>query len=159
MPDAVGDTVGKAVLGSLEMLRDAAQWTYPDSDIVKEARGVGIEVENYRELRDHDIEKLDRIAQRKFTSNKLMAALEGAGCRLGGLALVAVDIPLLFTVSLRAVQQIGSSYGVDMEDPEMLPVVMSVFNAGAAASSAAKATALADMRIAAVALGKNWTYK
>jgi hypothetical protein len=46
-----------------------------------------------------------------------------------------------------------------MEDPDMLPVVMSVFNAGATASEASKAAALADMRVAAVAFSKNWTYK
>jgi hypothetical protein len=46
-----------------------------------------------------------------------------------------------------------------MEDPDMFPVVMSVFNAGATASEAAKAAALADMRVAAIAFSKNWTYK
>lgn len=41
----------------------------------------------------------------------------------------------------------------------MLPVVLSVFSAGTAASSVAKAAALADMRVAVIALGKNWTFK
>lgn len=46
-----------------------------------------------------------------------------------------------------------------MEDPDMFPVVMNVFNVGTAASATAKAAALADMRVAAMALAKNWTYK
>ena len=158
-PDALTGTVEKAIMGFMEMLRDGSQWTYPDSDIVKEAAKVGVHVEHYRDLREHDTEKLDRIAQRYFTSNKVLAALEGAGCGLGGLALIAADIPALFLISFRSVQQIGSAYGFDMDDPEMLPVVMSVFNVGASASSAAKTAALADLRIAASAFAKNWTYK
>jgi hypothetical protein len=159
IPNSVDKTVKRAVLGFLEMIQDGSQWTYPDSDIVREARRVGLEVSDYRELRNCDLEKLDKVARRYFTSNKLIAALEGAGCGLGGLALVAADIPLLFGVGFRAVQQIGSSYGFDMEDPNMRPIVMSVFNVGASASSTAKAAALADMRVAATAFSKNWTYK
>ena len=120
---------------------------------------MGLEVSDYRELRDQDIEKLDQLAHRYFGTNKVIAALEGAGCGWGGLALTAVDIPLLFTVSFRAVQQIGSCYGFNMEDPNMHPIMMSVFNAGSAASSTAKAGALADARVAALAFGKNWPYE
>ena len=159
VPGSVQKTVSKAVIGFIEMLKDAAQWTYQDKNIVKEARKIGIKIDHHRQLREHDIEKLDQIAKRYFNSNKIIGALEGAGCGLGGLALIAADIPLLFTVSFRAVQQIGSSYGFDMEDPEMFPVVMSVFNAGATASEAAKTAALADMRVAAIAFSKSWTYK
>ncbi len=154
IPDAGRRTVEQAVLGFMEMLRDASRWTYPDKGIVEEARKVGIEVDDYRDLADHDLEKLDQIARSYFGSNKIVAALEGGGCGLGGMALIAADIPLLFGLSFRAVQQIGSCYGFDMEDPEMTPVVMSVFNVGSTASSTAKAAALVDMRVAAVAFGR-----
>ncbi len=85
VPDAVNKTVNKAVMGFMEMIRDGSQWTYPDADIVKEARKVGLDVNDYRELRDYNLEDLDKVAQRYFTSNKVIAALEGAGCGLGGI--------------------------------------------------------------------------
>lgn len=158
MPDAGRKTVERAVLGFMEMLRDASRWTYPDGGIVEEARKLGMEVDDYRDLSGQDLEKLDRLARSYFGTNKVVAALEGGGCGLGGVALIAADIPLLFGISFRAVQQIGSCYGFDMEDPEMTPVVMSVFNVGSTASSTAKTAALLDMRVAAVAFGRNWTY-
>lgn len=159
VPDAGRRTVEHAVMGAMEILRDGSRWTYPDSGIVKEARKLGIEISDYRDLCDQDMKKLDRIARSYFGSNKVIAALEGAGCGLGGVALIAADIPVLFGVSFRAVQQIGSCYGFDMEDPDMTPVVMSVYNAGATAESAAKTAALMDMRVAATALARNWTYQ
>lgn len=159
IPDAGRRNLERAILGVIEMLRDASRWTYPDSGIVREARRSGIGVADYRELSRHDIEDLDGIARRYFGSNKIVAALEGAGCGLGGVALLAADVPALFAISFRAIQQIGSSYGFDMEDPDMLPVVMSVFSVGTTASNTAKRVALRDMRTAAVALGRNLTYR
>ncbi len=158
VPDAGRRAVEQSILGFMEMLRDASRWTYPNKGIIEEARVVGIEVDDYRELANHDLEKLDRIARRYFDSNKIIAALEGGACGLGGMTLIAADVPLLFGLSFRAVQQIGSCYGFDMEDPVMTPVVMSIFNAGSAASSTAKARTLVDMRVAAVAFAKGSTY-
>jgi hypothetical protein len=159
IPNSVDNTITKSVLGFLELLKDASFWTYSNSDFIKEAEKIGIEIVDYRDLENEDLETCDKIARSYFNSNKIVALLEGFGCGLGGFALIAADIPALFTISFRAVQQIGSSYGFDMEDPDMIPVVMSVFNASSAASSAAKAAAITDMRIAAKAYAKNWTYK
>lgn len=159
VPGAAQKTISSAVLGVLEMLFDSAQWTYPDKQIFDIARKQGIEICEYTELAKYDIDKLDIIARSFFNENKITAALEGAGCGLGGLALVAADIPMLFTISFRAIQQVGSSYGFDMQDPAMLPVVLSILNAGSVATSLAKANTLTDMKIAAIALAKNWSYK
>jgi len=158
-PSPVREVLEKAVLGALELLKDAAYWSFSEEDILEEARSLGIYVSNCRELARFGLERLDPLARRYFTSNKLMAALEGAGCGLGGLALIAVDIPALFTLSFRAIQQIGSCYGFDMRDPDMSPVVLGVISAGSSAEVACKSAVLADMHIAAKALARNWTYK
>lgn len=161
IPDKLNTPLEKAVMSSFSTLNDAAKWTYSDEKIVKSAKTLGMVVSNHTELGRYELEKLDWLARQHFLENRLAAALEGAGCGLGGLALIAADVPILFTISFRAVQQIGSSYGFRMDDPDMMLVVMNIFNAGAAGSSTAKATAIADMHIAAEAFkrgGKVWTY-
>lgn len=161
IPNNLSKTLEKAVINSFSTLNNAAQWTYSDTQIVNNAKKLGLEVNNYQELGECDLEKLDQLARQHFMQNNLLAALEGAGCGLGGLTLIAADIPLLFTISFRAIQQIGSSYGFEMSNPDMLLVVMNIFNAGAAGSSASKIKAMADMHIAAAAFkkgGAKWTY-
>lgn len=161
IPNNLNETLEKAVMGSFSILNDAAQWTYSNAQIVKNARNLGLDVSDYKELGEYDLEKLDKLAKQHFMQNQLLAALEGAGCGFGGLTLIAADVPLLFTISFRAVQQIGSSYGFEMDNPDMLVVVMNVFNAGAAGSSTAKISAMTDMHIAAAAFakgGRKWTY-
>jgi hypothetical protein len=153
VPEEYQQALGAAVVGALEAMKDTSRWTYSDRRVVKRARKLGLEVESCRELGGCELEDLDRLARSFFTSNKVLAALEGGG-------FVLAEIPALFFPSFRTIQQIGACYGFDMEDPEMLPVVMNIFNAGTAASGGvAKAKALADIRAAATALGAGWTYK
>ena len=159
VPARIADVISKAIMGFIEMLYDASKWTFPKENIIKKAHKIGIAVLSINDLQNYELDRLDKIAREHFASHKIISTLIGAGCGLGGFALIAVDIPALFLTSFRAIQMIGSSYGFDMDDPTMLPVVLSVFSAGTAASSVAKAAALADMRVAVIALSKNWTFK
>ena len=159
VPNPVKRTIGEAVLGALEAMKDAAYWTYRDSEVLRVAATEGATAQTVADLANEDLETLDRSARRFFGENKVAAMLEGAGCGLGGWAFVAADVPVLFTLAFRAVQQIGASYGFDMRDPDMVHVVMRVFTAGSATAPEIKAAALFDMHVAAIALSKNWTYK
>ena len=159
VPNSVKTTLREAVLGALEMMNDAAYWTYRDGDVLRVARSEGAKADCIADLAQADLKVMDCTAKRFFRSNKLIATVEGAGCGLGGWAFVAADIPALFAVSFRAVQQIGSCYGFDMQDPQMAHVVMRVFNAGSATAPEVKAAALFDMHVAAIGMAKKWTYK
>jgi hypothetical protein len=140
------------------MLKDLTYWTYSDKTVITEAKKAGLTVKKVSDLQLQDIEKLDRIARRFFGTNKMLAALEGAGCGLGGLALIAADIPTLFGIGFRSIQQIGSSYGFDMRNPDMLPVIMGIFSAGSGLEVAVKSSVLADMHIAAAAMAGKAAY-
>lgn len=158
VPDAVKETLQRAVLGGLEGLADAARWSYSEEHLLEKAHELGLNAETIGDLASQDLEGLDQLARGQFTKNKVGAALAGAGLGFGGVLAVPADMAALFGASLRVVQQIGASYGFDMRDPELRPVVYSVFSAGANASTAAKSAALADMAIASKAYAANWTY-
>jgi hypothetical protein len=151
-------TVEKAVLGFMEMLRDISYWTYSEKNIIKKAKKHGITITSIQDLAAQDIERLDRLAQGFFASAKVIAALEGAGCGLGGFGLIAADIPVLMGIIFRSIQQIGSCYGFIMRDPVMLPVIMNIYNAGSSDSSAVKSAVLADMNLAAAAMAGKSAY-
>ncbi|MBN1533294.1 MAG: EcsC family protein [Spirochaetes bacterium] len=151
-PQSVQSAVRAAIAGFMEMLREVSYWSYSDKSILKEAKTQGIDARGITDLAGHDLQRLDLVARRFFSSNKVIAALEGAGCGLGGLALVAADIPVLLAIGFRSIQQIGASYGFDMRDPAMAPVVMGVISAGSGSSIAVKSSVLADMHVTAAAL-------
>ncbi|HNW28507.1 MAG TPA: EcsC family protein [Spirochaetota bacterium] len=158
IPRHLRGTVERAVMGFMEMLKDISYWTYSDKSIIKKGRKHGLHVASVSHLSEQELEKLDRLARKHFAPAKIIAALEGAGCGMGGLALIAADIPVLMGIIFRSIQQIGTCYGFSMQDPLMLPVVMGIYHAGTSDSSPVKSAVLADMQIAAAAMAGKSAY-
>jgi hypothetical protein len=159
VPANLIDQASDAVGSFLSLLNDASEWTYDDSDLIEAANERGLEIESLNELQDKDLSKLDDLARSTFSENTLLAALEGGGTGLGGAALIAADIPMLFTINFRLIQQIGGAYGFSLRGPEYRPLVLSIFNVASSGSEQAKADALREMSVAAAAFAHGMEYR
>jgi hypothetical protein len=153
--DQVSDKVGQF----LSVLSDASEWTYEFDDVIAMAQERGLKVDTVSELRDEPIDDLDPMARSLFRQNTVLAAVEGGGAGLGGAALIAADIPLLFTINFRLIQQIGACYGFPMRGPAFRPLVLSIFNVAASGSREARNEALREVSVAAAAFANNLDYK
>ncbi len=159
VPPSVVDQASGAIEQFLGALNDASEWTYDTSDTLKEARQAGLAVEKVEELRDQPLERLDALARGHFTQNAVLAAIEGGGTGLGGAFLIAADIPLLFTINFRLIQQIGGCYGFPMRGPQYRPLVLSMYNVAASGSREAKNGALREISVAAASIANEQSYK
>lgn len=155
----IEDQVDEAVSGMLSMLNDASEWTYDVSEILEMAKKRGIEVESIEEMRDVPLELLDPLAREHTNENALLAAVEGGGTGLGGAVLIAADIPLLITINLRLIQQIGASFGFAMTGPNYRPLVLSIFNVASSSSKEAKNEAMREASVAGAALARDQEYR
>ena len=113
-PDLL-DQVDSAISQFLGFLNDASKWTCADRDFLRRAKEMDLSATAVDDLRDLPLEHLDPLARSWFVENTLLAAIEGGGTGLGGAVFIAADIPLLFTINLRLIQQIGASYGFPMD--------------------------------------------
>ncbi len=143
----------------LSILNDASEWTYDPNDVLSSARRIGLNVDAVADLRDESMEKLDELAKSHVTQNSVLAAIEGGGAGLGGLVLIAADIPLLFTINLRLIQQISASYGFSVGGPAYRPLVLSVFNVAATGGRESKSSAVREISVAAAAFANDLEYK
>lgn len=159
VPQNLIDQASDGVASVLGMLNDASEWTYNESELLQSAKRFDIEVEKISDLREMPLEKLDKFAKSHFNENAIMAAVEGGGTGLGGAVLIVADIPMLFTINFRLIQQIGGSYGFSMRSPEFQPLVLAIYNVAASASSEAKHDALKEMSVAAAAFAHNLEYR
>jgi len=159
VPPEVVDQAGAAVEQFLSVLNDASEWTYDSSDVLNAARKRGLDVEKVADLRDQPLEELDAIAKGYVTENAILAAVEGGGTGLGGAFLIAADIPLLFTINLRVIQQIGAAYGFSMQGPAYRPLVLSIFNVAASDDTQARHLALREITVAASAFANDLEYR
>jgi len=156
-PETV-DQVTDRIHQFLSTLTDASEWTFEDDDLLAAAEERGLPAQTVRDLREHPIDALDPLARSRFQQNTLLAALEGGGTGFLGTALLAADIPLLFTINLRLIQQIGACYGFPLRGPMFRPLVLSIFNAAAAGSPEARNEALREVSVAAAAFADDLDY-
>ncbi len=153
------DQADDAIEQFLGFLSNASEWTYDANDILEAGKRRGMQVEAIEDFRDEDLAEIDKLARGLFTENALLAAIEGGGMGAGGAILIAADIPLLFTINFRLIQQIGACYGFGLRGPEYEPLVVSIFNVAASGGREAKNLALREITVAAAAFANNLAYK
>lgn len=158
-PPEVVDQAGRAVEDFLSVLNNASEWTYDTDDLLERARKHGIDVERIEDLRDQPLDELDPFARSLFAQNAVLAAIEGGGTGLGGVFLMAADLPLLFTINFRLIQQIGAAYGFSMRGPAYRPIILSIYNVAASSGRDAKHAALREMSVAAASFAGDLEYR
>lgn len=62
------------------------------------------------------LEGMDLAAQDYWSQNLALAAVEGGAAGVAGLAGLALDVPAMLGLALRAIHQIGACYGYDVSD-------------------------------------------
>lgn len=159
VPHEMMDQASAAVEGGLEALAGATAWTYDASSILKALREKGVEAETIADLRNAPLDVLDVYARTLFTENAVAAALTGGGTGLGGALLMLADIPLLFAVNLRLVQQIGAAFGFEVNGPDHRALVISIYNVAAAGSRESKLEAMREISVAAAAFARDVPYR
>jgi uncharacterized protein (DUF697 family) len=159
VPPALIDRLSDAIGEGLGYLNDASTWTFEEDDVLVKARQRGIQVDRVSDLRDRPLEELDPLARDFFNQNAILAAVEGGGTSLGGPLFIAADIPLLFTINFRVIQQIGGTYGFPLRQPEFRPLVVAIYNVAASGSRDAKHAALRELSVAAAAFAHETGYR
>ncbi|HLA63881.1 MAG TPA: EcsC family protein [Rhodothermales bacterium] len=159
VPDSVVDQLGNGLNQVLGKLNDASEWTYDEKDLLAKAHEQGIEAETVDALRDEPLEKLDAVADTVAGPNTIMAALAGGGAGLGGVLFAVADVPVLFTINFRLIQQIGAAYGFPMKGPDFQPLVLAIFNVAASGSRQAKSDALRELSVAGAAFAHGSGYR
>lgn len=127
VPDAVLEVAGNGVEAALKGIHAVSDRTLDVDAVLREARKHVEVVDSLADLRRQDLRVCDKVAEEVASRHGLVAALEGAGCGAGGLALLAADIPLLFGVAMRVVRQLGAAYGVDPFAPGEGVIALKVF--------------------------------
>lgn len=126
VPDAILEAAGNGVEAALKGIAHVSGTTVDVEAVLREARK-HTEVDSVADMRRQDLRVCDKVAEDVASRHGLMAALEGAGCGAGGMALIALDIPLLFGVAMRVVRQLSAAYGIDPGAPGEGVLALKVF--------------------------------
>ncbi len=114
MYSAIGKTFSAFLEGTLTLWEKAVNV----DKVLHSFRKQGMEINRLVDIQNIPIEQIDRIANRYITKGEWLSAAEGAATGVGGVLLLAADLPSLLALQLRTIQQIGYCYGFDMAKPE-----------------------------------------
>lgn len=131
IPDGVLEVAGNGVEACLKGIATLSDHTVDVESVLSEARRHCEVVDTLADLRRQDLRVSDAVAEAVTGQHQLFAAVEGAGCGAGGIALLAADIPLLFGVCMRVVRQLSAAYGVDPSAPGEGVIALKVFELAA----------------------------
>jgi len=139
----------KAIQGVLRFTSTAAEWLTDTKDILRDAN-----VSSVEELKQHDLEKLDSLANEVHNWAIGIATAEGGGAGVLGLPGMAVDIPTIITLALRTIHKIGICYGYEVKTKEDSDFVLAILAASGANDMGEKIAALSTLRMIEVSIAK-----
>jgi hypothetical protein len=154
----LGFVIEKATAGLVSLLADGASWSVRTTAIFEEFRGKGHQVQAHNDLYSLDLEAVDSSIGYLAAKYKSLAAAEGGVTGVFGFAGIAVDIPALVAMNLRAIGEYATYCGFDVARQEERLFLMNVLGLASSANSAAKGAAMAHLTKLAkeVAQRKTW---
>jgi EcsC family protein len=158
--------LGTAVRGIIELLNDAAAYTVTADVVHARFRDKGYEVREPGDIGMLGLEQVDRVVGFLGTRYKAMAATEGAGTGAAGTfgpwwgaGAIAVDLPVIVGIALRAIAHYGTYYGFSPASQGERLFVLHVLEAASSPEDASKAGAMAELTRVGVALSKGATWE
>ena len=131
IPDTVLEAVGRAVETCLSGLASLTNLTFNAAAIVEK---VSIRTRDLGGNLCHRLQATDEGAAEIWTYHVGYAIAEGGITGVGGLAGLAADIPALFAILVRELQEIATCYGFDVTVDREREYLLHVLQAGFAAN-------------------------
>lgn len=151
--------LSKALVGILDVINEGAAWSVRPAAILAEFQGDEHAVSSLEDIRRLDLEAIERTLGYLAAKYKAVAAAEGAATGAAGLPGLAVDIPALFSIALRAVSEYATYYGFDIRLQEERKFAMQVLFAATSVDVAARKMAMAQLTKASLLVAKGATWK
>ena len=154
----IGQAIKSAINGVVGLCNDAAQWSVRTDAVYKEFRDAGHEVEKPADIASLSLEEIDKVVGFLAAKYKGIATVEGGATGYSGLPGIAIDIPALVTMNLRAIGEYATYYGFDVTSQRERLWVMNILGYASSPNDLSKQSALAELvRIAQdVARRKTW---
>lgn len=156
---AIGDVIKKSIEGLTSVCNDAAQWSVRPEAIFKEFRNDKHEVNHVKDISQLDLKEIDKVVGWLAAKYKGIALVEGAGTGATGAIGLAVDIPALITLNLRAIGEYATYYGFDLSRQEERLFALNILGLASSPNDASKALAMAQLVKIAQDTAKNATWK
>ncbi len=138
--------IEKAVEGIIGLTNDAAQWSVRPNSIYREYRGNGSSaVRSPKDIFRLDLEQVDTTIGYLGAKYKSIAFIEGTATGAAGAPGIALDIPAIITLNLRAIGEYATYCGFDVQKQQERLFAMNVLALASSPKNSSKAAAMAQL--------------
>ena len=155
----LGDAIKKAIGGIVNVSNDVAQWSVRPEAIYEEFRTADHKIHKRLDIFSLDLADVDNVANRLDAKYRDWAFGEGAATGALGAFGIAVDIPALVALNLRAIGEYATYYGFDVSLQQERLFAMNVLGLASSPEDAAKEVAMAQLVRIAQDVAKKRTWK
>ena len=155
----LGDAIKKAIGGIVNVSNDVAQRSVRPEAIYEEFRTASHDIRERPDIFSLDLEDVDKVVGWLDAKYKSSALGEGAAMGAFGALGIAVDIPALVTLNLRAIGEYATYYGFDVSLQQERLFAMNVLGLASSPKDTAKAVAMAQLVRIAQDVAKKRTWK
>ena len=139
VPEAVQDAVAKTIEGFLGGLDFATRNTI-------DAEEIGSRLAELQSTLKDELKSADEAAKHYWNWHVGYAAAEGGLAGAAGLLGLAADIPALFAITLRLIQQVGTCFGYDVHSENEREYVLHILRTGSTGDLTAKVEFLIGLK-------------
>ena len=138
-----------AIRGVLDFSSLASELLTDTKDILRDSG-----VSSVSDLKTHDLEKSDSLANEVHNWAIGLATMEGGATGASGLLGMAFDVPAVIVLALRTIHKIGMCYGFEVKTKHDKEFVLAVLAVSGANEMGEKLAALTTLRAIEVAIAK-----
>jgi hypothetical protein len=114
LKNKIGESVSKGIERVVETINHGASWTVREEVVLRAFRDGGHALHERSDILQLPLRDVDKTVRRHAAKSKSQAFAIGASTGLLGAPGIALDIPSVFGVALRAINEYGAYYGVDV---------------------------------------------
>lgn len=146
LPEQVKSSLSEAVSRVLDGMRDgSAMFVSRERIFARIAAETGRPIQNPRDLFGVSIRSLDRVALDFMNLARGGAAVEGATAGVAGVVGLVADVPALYGLLLKMIQEVAQVYGFHVKPAAERMHIIKVLDAGHYLESEKKQRAMADL--------------
>jgi len=139
IPEGVQESVSEAIAKFLSGISSLSERLIDKEQVLEK-------VNSFKNENASELEAMDKAAKHYWNWHISYAAVEGAGTGAPGIFGLPADIPLLFGISFRQIQQIGTCFGYDTTSEEEQEYVLKILQTGSTGDIKAKVEFLVGLK-------------
>lgn len=130
VPALVRDTLTTAISQALQTFSDGSTWLVKRESVMRQLEAHLGPLNGPADLLRQPVRRLDEVALAYLNQAKTGVTIEGAAAGVSGLVGLAADIPFLYCMLFKMIQEIALCYGFPIKPPQERVHIMKVLDVG-----------------------------